>query len=532
MTAEKKHFIPLESDPALFTELIHTLGVSARLAFHDLLTLSAADGELLAPVPRPALALVLVIPAPDGYVDRIGEEEGDVPVHDKKGDEEDVVFYCQTIGNACGLFATLHAVSNGGARAFVEPNTHIARLIEKCAPLNRAQRIATLESDEQLAAAHASVASRGSTAPPEDAREPAPFAYMTFVKSHKSGLLYQLEGCRKGPVDLGCVLAEDEDMLSEKALDAVRKFVESAGRGIAFGYSAMALSVTAEGNTCLAWNLDLDLDDSDDERGGAFIVLGRDSAELKNLLSVLLPSCLIDEGRASDAVGYVVIVKIEKKSDAHLIALDADGKEWSFRKACLIDTQTSTEMRSIKRMYLPLPVLPMGYEGKGGIVSGCLGGLPGRRSCVGDSYGGERSSAQLNDTIILYTQGNKKLATQQISVASTKFKIEACQIKGPVGSPGAGSVTVEFVDGARKEEKFLVHKPLTSVLGPFIARLSITLTPMGDISADAPAHQTGVQGVFAAGDCIAPYEAVLGAISSDCNFAVAASTQLQSEKYG
>jgi ubiquitin carboxyl-terminal hydrolase L3 len=67
---------------------------------------------------------------------------------------------------------------------------------------------------------------------------------MTFVKSHKNGRLYQLESCRKGPVDLGCVLGEDEDLLSEKALDAVRKFVEEAGKGVEVGYSAMALSIT------------------------------------------------------------------------------------------------------------------------------------------------------------------------------------------------------------------------------------------------------------------------------------------------
>lgn len=70
---------------------------------------------------------------------------------------------------------------------------------------------------------------------------------MTFVKSHKTGRLYQLEGCRKGPVDLDCVLTEDEDMLSQKALDAVRSFAEEAGKGAAVGYSALALSVTGRG---------------------------------------------------------------------------------------------------------------------------------------------------------------------------------------------------------------------------------------------------------------------------------------------
>ncbi|KAI0407958.1 ubiquitin C-terminal hydrolase L3 [Xylaria palmicola] len=249
MGTGKKFFIPLESDPALFTELIHTLGMSRRLAFHDVLTLSpSGDGAaLLACVPRPALALILVVPAPDGYAARIREEEKDLAMHDGKGDEEDVMFYHQTIGNACGLYATLYAVSNGGARGFVEPNTHIARLIEHCAPLDSAQRIAALESDEALAAAHASVASRGSTAPPDDVTAEPPFAYMTFVKSHRSGRLYQLEGCRKAPLDLGCVLGEDEDMLSDKALDAVARFARDAGKGAEVGYSAMALSVSEGG---------------------------------------------------------------------------------------------------------------------------------------------------------------------------------------------------------------------------------------------------------------------------------------------
>ncbi|KAH9995466.1 ubiquitin carboxyl-terminal hydrolase, family 1 [Xylariaceae sp. FL0662B] len=235
----RKHFIPLESNPELFSELIHRLGVSTSLAFHDVLSLEEAD--LLALVPRPALALILVIPARGNYTERLAEEEKDVVPHTKHGDGEDVMWYKQTIGNACGLYAILHAVSNGDARNFIEAESHLSRLTEKCKPLGPQDRITVLEDDEELAAAHKAVAVRGDSAAPENPEIEVEYAYMCFVKSHKNGHLYQLEGCRKGPIDLG-QLEPGEDILSEKALAAVRGFMKQAASDI--GFSMLALAAT------------------------------------------------------------------------------------------------------------------------------------------------------------------------------------------------------------------------------------------------------------------------------------------------
>lgn len=141
-------------------------------------------------------------------------------------------------------------------------------------------------------------------------------------------------------------------------------------------------------------------------------------------------------------------------------------------------------------------------------------------------------AAQLAEKVTLYTNGDDETAKQVGSVASTKFKIDARPIKQLREDAQSNSVVVEFADGSSKEEKFLAHNPRTSVQGPFVAQLGIALTPMGDIQADAPTHQTSVRGVFAAGDCITPYKVTAGAISSGCNAAVAASAQLHAEKYG
>lgn len=94
------------------------------------------------------------------------------------------------------------------------------------------------------------------------------------------------------------------------------------------------------------------------------------------------------------------------------------------------------------------------------------------------------------------------------------------------------SVRVEFGDGTSKREKFLVHQPLTVPSGPFVQQLGLTTSPMGDIQAEGPFHQTSVRGVFAAGDCMTQYKVIPGAISTGCNAAVGASTQLQSETHG
>ena len=112
----RKHYTPLESNPALFTSLVHTIGVSSALEFHDVLSL---DDDLLALVPRPTLALILVFPTSSDYETDIASKDKDIIEYTKSGGKEDVVWYKQTINNACGLYGILHAVSNGAARDFI-----------------------------------------------------------------------------------------------------------------------------------------------------------------------------------------------------------------------------------------------------------------------------------------------------------------------------------------------------------------------------------------------------------------------------
>jgi ubiquitin carboxyl-terminal hydrolase L3 len=110
--SHNKHFIPLESNPEVFTDLIHSLGVSQTLHFEDVLTLD--DPEFL---PHPALALILVFPTNDAR-EQARASEGVEASGYGGAIEDNMVWFKQTIHNACGLYAIIHAISNGPAKNF------------------------------------------------------------------------------------------------------------------------------------------------------------------------------------------------------------------------------------------------------------------------------------------------------------------------------------------------------------------------------------------------------------------------------
>ncbi|XDG09398.1 hypothetical protein ABKA04_009013 [Annulohypoxylon sp. FPYF3050] len=232
-------FVPLEANPELMTSLLHKLGLSPALQIHDVY--SIFEQELVAFVPRPALAVLLVFPVSVPYESARLAEDAGVEEYAGKGEGEPVIWYKQTIRNACGLMGLLHAVSNGPARGFVQPDTPLANLISAAVPLPPTQRSALLERTPELAAAHQEAASQGDTTAP-DAHYDVDLHYVCFVKT-EDGTLWELDGRRKGPIARG-KLDEGEDVLSEKALLwGPIKFIERGGGDMRFSCVALAGSL-------------------------------------------------------------------------------------------------------------------------------------------------------------------------------------------------------------------------------------------------------------------------------------------------
>ncbi|CAK7240076.1 MAG: ubiquitinyl hydrolase 1 [Sporothrix thermara] len=207
-------FIPLEANPPLMTGLLHKLGVDTTVAVHDVFSLTEPD--MLAFVPRPAMALLLVFPISEAYEKHRLAEDADREVYQGKGSGEPVLWFRQTIRNACGVMGLLHATANGPARNFVGEGTSLDLLLKRAVDLDPPSRAKLLETDKALAAAHLAAAERGDTSAP-DARDDVDLHYVCFVRT-EDGTLWELDGRRKGPISRG-KLGPDDDVLSEKALE-------------------------------------------------------------------------------------------------------------------------------------------------------------------------------------------------------------------------------------------------------------------------------------------------------------------------
>ncbi|KAJ7701925.1 ubiquitin C-terminal hydrolase L3 [Mycena rosella] len=227
--AQKIHFIPLESDPSIFTGLIHALGVR-RLEFQDVLSLELADlvptGSLA--LPGPIYALILVFPVTETYEAELAAAKSRAHLEGTqyagRGPEEPVIWFQQTIHNACGLYAILHAASNLEPE-FIDPESPLGDLLGACIDFDPTGRAAALEASATIAAAHLQAATQGAT-PVPNAEDEVNFHYVCFVKSPLNGHLYEMDGDRNGPVDHDASLEGDRDLLSG-GLKLVKSYLQN-----------------------------------------------------------------------------------------------------------------------------------------------------------------------------------------------------------------------------------------------------------------------------------------------------------------
>jgi len=246
---DAKCFIPLESGPPVLTDLMYDLGVSTSLALVDVMSIE--DPTLLGVISRPALALILVLPTSDEYERHRRSTKRMVEVAEDPNAEE-VIWFRQTIDNACGLYVILHAICNFGTKDFIgmsvtraddffalteshriEPNSFLSKLCT-CSTHDRE---ALLNDSADLETIYRNAAVRGST-PPPPAEDEVDLHYVCFLRS-PNGSIYEMDGDANGPVKTDIVIKQNEDILEASALECVKRCIARGHADVNFGLLAL-----------------------------------------------------------------------------------------------------------------------------------------------------------------------------------------------------------------------------------------------------------------------------------------------------
>ncbi|KAH8728215.1 hypothetical protein GQ44DRAFT_676460 [Phaeosphaeriaceae sp. PMI808] len=237
----KKLFAVLENNPEVMNHLARALGLDDKLSFYDIYSLT--DTDLLAFIPRPVYALLVIIPLTPAWHEEREAEDKDKAEYAGKGDAEPVIWFKQTIGNACGSIGLVHSLLNSDASAHIQSGSVLDQIRKDALPKAIWERAQVLEDSDEFEKAHAEAVQLGDTAAPTPiSDEHAGQHFVAFVKA-KDGHLWELEGSRKGPLDRG-VLEDDEDVLSPSALDKGlgRLMRNESEKGGDLRFSAIALA--------------------------------------------------------------------------------------------------------------------------------------------------------------------------------------------------------------------------------------------------------------------------------------------------
>ncbi|KAI8070568.1 ubiquitin carboxyl-terminal hydrolase isozyme L3 [Gilbertella persicaria] len=187
-------WLPLEANPEVWNHMIHANGIDSTWNFVDVLGL---DEEGMASIPRPCVAMIFLFPITPAYEAFRKKEETHIKVHEQNI-SPNLIYYKQTISNACGMMALLHSITN---------NEHIItgpglfeQILEDTRTMSPDERAEYLENSKELAVLHASSAHQGQTQAP-DLNQEQRLHFICFVNVDQH--LYELDGRHSFPINHG-----------------------------------------------------------------------------------------------------------------------------------------------------------------------------------------------------------------------------------------------------------------------------------------------------------------------------------------
>lgn len=193
------------------------------------------DESVLDFVPRPVLAVVILFPITDSYESHRKQQDA-LLASSSSSTDPSLVFFRQTIGNACGTIGLLHALANNMSDLGIEKETALAKIVEQGNGKTAYERGKLLEKSSQLSEIHAKMGGEGQTEAPA-ADSDVNLHFVAFVKG-SDGHVYELDGRRERPVDHG----EAEDLLVGAA-KVLQGMVEREQGNLSFSMLALCPDV-------------------------------------------------------------------------------------------------------------------------------------------------------------------------------------------------------------------------------------------------------------------------------------------------
>jgi len=225
-------WIPLESNPEVFNSWAGKLGLSTRV--HGFSDVFGLDPELLAMVPGPSKAILLVFPITDAIEQKRKEDDARLATEKQPDVDPTLIYIKQTIPNACGTIGLLHAIGNSNVT--LAPGSPLSKFFMQCQKLTPEERCKLLEETTLFAKAHIDAATTGQSKVPGPDRLDTDLHFTCFViapsPETKEQRLIELDGRRTGPIDLG---PSDEEKLLGDVAKIVKEKYMSKSSDINFG---------------------------------------------------------------------------------------------------------------------------------------------------------------------------------------------------------------------------------------------------------------------------------------------------------
>ncbi|KAJ8667952.1 hypothetical protein QAD02_009615 [Eretmocerus hayati] len=222
-------WVPLESNPEVMTKFLHKTGVPTKWELTDVYGL---DPELLAMVPKPVIALILlypISPKSESYKAELEEKEKAKGVTNGK-----VYHLAQYVSNACGTIALIHSVANKLDQIKLEDG-EMKKFLDETKDMTSEERGAALIKAEGIGDTHKDLAQEGQTEVPGENVK----VYHHFVALiERDGCIYELDGRKPFPINHG---PSSPETFLEDAAKVCKEYMQQDPDEVGFTMIALAV---------------------------------------------------------------------------------------------------------------------------------------------------------------------------------------------------------------------------------------------------------------------------------------------------